>query len=264
MNISIKNVLDALTTPVVPIENNVDELEFGNPDTLVTGIATTFLATQEVIEKAKALGINLIISHEGIFYSHRFNPKIAEDNSVYQKKCETLKESGIAIYRYHDYTHRYIPDVITAGLLKKLSWESYEVKNKQFASILEIPEMTVQEIIAHVKNKLEISNIRFIGDLSMPCKHIGVLVGYRGSGESVIPLVEKENLDIVIYGEGPEWETPEYIRDAVYQGKNKALIVLGHRESEADAMDYLANELQEKFPSVPVKFIAETPVFKTI
>jgi putative NIF3 family GTP cyclohydrolase 1 type 2 len=98
----------------------------------------------------------------------------------------------------------------------------------------------------------------------MPCKRAGILVGYRGSGDTVIPIVEKENLDIVIYGEGPEWETPEYMRDAVYQGKHKALVVLGHRESEADSMEYLAKELQEKFPGVPVKFIGETPVFKTI
>lgn len=264
MNITIKNVIDALTTPFVSIENNVDELQFGDPNTVVTGIATTFLATQEVIEKAKALGINLIISHEGIFYSHYFNPKIAEDNSVYQKKCQTLKESGIAIYRYHDYTHRYSPDVITAGLLKKLDWESYEVENKQIASILELPEMTVEAIIAHIKNKLGISTVRYIGNLSMPCRRAGILVGYRGSGETTIPLVEKENLDIVVYGEGPEWETPEYIRDAVYQGKNKALIVLGHRESEAAAMDYLAQELQEKFSTVPVKFISQPPVFKTL
>jgi putative NIF3 family GTP cyclohydrolase 1 type 2 len=264
MRISIKNIIDFLTTPVILIENTVDKLDFGNPDAIVTGVATTFLATQEVIEKAKTLGVNLIISHEGIFYSHRYNPKITEDNSVYQKKCQTIEDSGMAIFRYHDYTHRYVPDVITAGLLKALGWENYEVENKQIASILEIPEMTVQDIIAHVKKELGISNIRYIGDLTMPCKRVGILVGYRGSGETTIPLLEKENLDMVIYGEGAEWETPEYIRDAVYQGKNSSLIVLGHAESEAAAMNYLAQKLQEEFPNVPTHFIAETPIFKIL
>lgn len=262
MNISIKNIIDILTTPVIPIENTVDKLEFGNPDTIVTGIATAFLATQEVIEKAKNLGANLIISHEGIFFSHRCNSKILEANTVYEKKLETIEDSGIAIFRYHDYPHRYVPDMITAGLLKNLGWETYAVENKQIASILEIPEMTVQNIITHFKKQLGISNIRFIGDLSMPCKRIGILVGYRGSGETSIPLLEKENLDMVIYGEGPEWETPEYIRDAIYQGKHRALIVLGHAESENPAMEYLAEQLQNKFPSIPVHFIAQAPIFK--
>lgn len=262
MCVCIQNIIDALTTPVIPIENTVDKLEFGNPDSVVAGIATTFLATQEVIEKAKTLGVNLIISHEGIFFSHKCNPKISEVNTVYQKKQKTIKESGISIFRYHDYIHRYVPDGITAGLLQALGWESYEVENKQIASILEIPEMTVQDVITHVKNELNIQHIRFIGDLSMPCRRIGVLVGYRGNGETTIPLLEKENLDMVIYGEGPEWETPEYIRDAVHQGNKKALIVLGHAESESQAMNYLAQRLQKKFPDVPVHFIPQPPVLK--
>lgn len=264
MNITIQNVIDAITTPVIPIENTVDKLEFGSADTVVTGIATTFLASQEVIEQAKSLGINLIISHEGIDYSHRCNPKIIDANSVYERKCEVIQESGIAIFRYHDYIHRYVPDVITEGLLKNLGWDNYEVENKQIASILEIPEMTVQEVINHIKKELGISSIRYIGDLSMPCRRLGVLVGYRGSGETTIPLFEKEKLDLVIYGEGPEWETPEYIRDAVYQGKKKALIVLGHAESEKQAMNYLAEKLQKKFSSVPVHFIAQAPIFKIL
>ncbi len=264
MEIRIQNVIDELTTPFVPIENTVDKLDFGNTDTIVTGIATTFLATQEVIEKAMSLGINLIISHEGIFYSHRANPKITEGNGVYEKKYQTIEDSKMAIFRYHDYTHRYTPDVITAGLLKELGWEAYETENKQIASILEIPEITVQAAVAHIKKQLGISNLRLVGDLTMPCRRVGVLVGYRGSGETVIPIIEKENLDLVIYGEGPEWETPEYIRDAIRQGKNRALIVLGHAESEAYAMNLLAMQLQDKFPSVPVSFIAQPPIFNML
>jgi hypothetical protein len=98
----------------------------------------------------------------------------------------------------------------------------------------------------------------------MSCKRVGVLVGYRGGGESVLPLFEKENLDLVIYGEGPEWETPEYVRDAVRQGRKKALIVLGHAESEMPGMEYFARELQEKFPSIPVHFLPEKSVFRIL
>lgn len=45
-----------------------------------------------------------------------------------------------------------------------------------------------------------------MGDLSMECRRVGILVGYRGTGEMIIPLFHKESLDLVIYGEGPEWE----------------------------------------------------------
>ena len=78
----------------------------------------------------------------------------------------------------------------------------------------------------------------------------------------MIPLIESKKLDLVIYGEGPEWETPEYIRDAVYQQSGGAIIALGHAESEMPGMKYIAEMLKQSFPDIPVKFIPQAPVFK--
>ena len=143
-------------------------------------------------------------------------------------------------------------------------WQGYEVKDLQTASVLVIPEMAVQDIALYLKKRLGIGYLRIAGDLTMPCTRIGLLVGYRGRGELAINLIEKEDLDLVIYGEGPEWETPEYIRDALQQGKRRALIALGHAESEAPGMEYLARWLKEKFPDVPVHFIPQQPIFKIL
>lgn len=264
MNILIKNILDALTTSVLPMEHTVDKLEYGDPYSTVEGIAVTFLASQEVIVKAKALGANLIISHEGIFYSHWDKRDILRMNPVYQKKHQTIEESKMAVYRFHDNIHNYIPDGIMKGLLQSLGWQNYEVENQPEASIIVIPEVTLQDVIYHVKNCLGTEFIRFIGDTTMPCKRIGLLVGYRGGEELTIPLFEKQNVDLVIYGEGPEWETPEYVRDAIHQGSQKALIVLGHAESEVPGMKYLTHWLQEKFPCIPVHFIPQEPIFRIL
>jgi putative NIF3 family GTP cyclohydrolase 1 type 2 len=264
MNIIIQNILDALTSHEVSQETFVDKLEYGNPASVVEGVAVTFLATHEVIEKANSLGVNLIITHEGIFYSHWDKRELLQSNLVYKKKFQVIEESGMAIVRYHDYIHKCLPDGIMAGLLNSLDWQAYEVESQKAASLLILPEMTMQEVILYIKKKLNIQYVRFIGDLAMTCRRIGLLVGYRGSGELVIPLFEKENLDLVIYGEGPEWETPEYIRDAVYQGKQKALIVLGHAESETPGMEYLTQKLQDKFPSIPIHFIRQKPIFQIL
>jgi NIF3 (NGG1p interacting factor 3). len=101
-----------------------------------------------------------------------------------------------------------------------------------------------------------------MGDLSMPCRRIGVSVGYRGGGELVVPLFENKILDVMVCGEAQEWETPEYVRDALHQGNHKAMIVIGHAESEMPGMKYLAQWLQENFPSVPVHFMPQEPLFK--
>ena len=46
-----------------------DRFKFGGPDTVVTGIATTFMGTFEAITKASALGLNMIIPHEDTYWN---------------------------------------------------------------------------------------------------------------------------------------------------------------------------------------------------
>jgi putative NIF3 family GTP cyclohydrolase 1 type 2 len=262
MAVRIQEVIDALTAPADPVVPTVDRLEPGNPDTIVNGIAVTFLATQEIFEKAKNLGANLVISHEGIFYSHQDRREMLKGDPVYEQKSRMLDESGMAVFRFHDNIHHYHPDAVTQGLLQSLGWIRYEVENLPIASILEIPETTLKDIVSMVKNRLCLPYVRFVGNPAAPCRRVGVLVGFRGSGDIVIPFFNGKNLDLVIYGEGPEWETPEYVRDAVYQGKKKALIVLGHAESEAPGMERFADSLREKFPGLPVHYIPYKPIFQ--
>jgi putative NIF3 family GTP cyclohydrolase 1 type 2 len=264
MAITIQHVLDKLMEPVSEIPNTVDTLKSGNPNMEVKGIATTFMATQEVIQQAIDLGTNLLITHEGLFYSHIDNMEILENNQVYMEKRRLIDESGIAIYRFHDYLHRYQPDGIMDGLIEALGWKSYVEKIQPASTLVKVPPMTVNEIAEYVKEKLGIEYVRTVGDLSGICTRIGLLAGYRGGGVLSIPLFEQENLDLIISGEGPEWEAPEFVRDAVYQGKEKALLVLGHAESEVPGMKSLAEWIQTIFPEIPVHFISEKPLFQVV
>jgi putative NIF3 family GTP cyclohydrolase 1 type 2 len=264
MAITIQHVLDKLMEPVNEIPNTVDTLKSGNPNMEVKGIAITFMATQEVIQQAIDLGANLLITHEGLFYSHIDNLEILESNHVYMEKRRLINESGIAIYRFHDYFHRYQPDGIMVGLIEALGWESYVEKIQPTSTTVKIQPTPVREIAEYVKEKLGIEFVRTVGDLSGICTRIGLLAGYRGGGTLSIPLFEKENLDLIISGEGPEWETPEFVRDAVYQGKQKALMVLGHAESEVPGMKYLAEKIQATFSTIPVHYISERPLFQVV
>ncbi|AOZ94046.1 Nif3-like dinuclear metal center hexameric protein [Paenibacillus crassostreae] len=264
MSTTISDILQALKEPVDRIEAGVDVLCYGDPNDIVTGIATAFVASHDVIVRAKSLGVNLLITHEGLFYSHFGNKQLSAEDPVVREKQKFIEESGMAIFRYHDHIHKYQPDGIMTGLLQELEWNGNVEKHTSFVTILNFDNMTVHEVANHLKNKLNIQQVRVVGDTSMPCRRVGLLVGYRGGGEQVIPLYERENLDLIIYGEGPEWETPEYVRDAVFQKRKKALIVLGHAESEWPGMKYLVNWIQSEFPSIPVHFISEKPVFQIL
>ncbi len=49
------------------LKETVDTFKAGNPDTPVTGIAVTMMATLEVLQRAAANGQNLVITHEPSF-----------------------------------------------------------------------------------------------------------------------------------------------------------------------------------------------------
>src|SRR5271168_5363229 len=53
----------------------VDTFKAGNPDTPVTGIAVTMMATMDVLQRAVANHQNLIITHEPTFFSHQDTPE---------------------------------------------------------------------------------------------------------------------------------------------------------------------------------------------
>ncbi|NOV01481.1 Nif3-like dinuclear metal center hexameric protein [Paenibacillus planticolens] len=264
MAIRIQEILDHLIEPVGRLSVTVDTLKSGDPSTEVKGIATTFMATHHVIQTAIDRGVNLLITHEGTFYHHHDQIEPLLSDSVYLAKQKLIEESGIAIFRFHDYWHRYRPDGIMTGLIQALDWTSYVTENRPAASLLRIPPMTVEELAGYLKSKLGISFVRAAGDLSMTCTRVGLLAGYRGGGGMAIPLFQKDGVDVIIAGEGPEWETPEYVRDAVHQGRKRAFIALGHAESEEPGMKYLAEMLKAKFPDLPVHFIAEKQVFQSI
>ncbi|OAK67228.1 Nif3-like dinuclear metal center hexameric protein [Lederbergia galactosidilytica] len=264
MDITIQNIIEKLTKSVPELRETVDMLTSGKQEVAVSGIATTFIATHNVIRKAIELNVNLLITHEGIYYSHHGKQDQWLNDPVYLEKKRLIEQSQMAIFRFHDTIHLYQPDGIMLGLLRKLNWEPHVVKHHTTESILTFPPMGLGELAKYVKKKLNIPYVRVVGDLSLLCERIGISVGYRGGGENAIPLYQREQLDLLITGEGPEWETPEYVRDALQQGRNRGLILLGHAESEKAGMEYLAEIIQSMYPRTPVHFIDEKPVFQMI
>ena len=122
MSLTIRTIMEDLMGAVEQIAGTVDTLKPGNPEAEVTGIATAFCATQYVIEQTIAIGANLLITHEGVFYSHHDTSELFEGDPVYVTKKSVIEHSKLAIFRYHDYWHRQRPDGIMVGLLRELEW----------------------------------------------------------------------------------------------------------------------------------------------
>lgn len=260
----IQAILDRIiaSVPGAPFPKTVDTLKIGDPSAECTGIVVTFLATVEVIEQAAALGANLIITHEPTFYSHFDEDKGIESDSVVLAKRRLLDSHGLVIWRFHDYLHKLNPDPTVAGIAGAMGWTDYLIDMQPPCCYL-IPTLTLRDLLIQIKARLNLSAVRFAGNLAMPCAKIGILPGFPGRDRQ-IALLEGSGMDVVITGEMHEWETPEYGRDAARLGMNKALIILGHAASEEPGMRWIMPFLQEHAPGIAMTFIATGSPFQEL
>src|SRR2546430_6164378 len=81
----------------------VDTFKAGNPDTRVTGIAVTMMATLDVVQRAAANWQNLVITHEPTFYNHLDRPQGMEENdAVWKEKRAFIEENRLEVWRFRD------------------------------------------------------------------------------------------------------------------------------------------------------------------
>ena len=235
-------------------QSTVDTFKAGDPNTPITGIAVTMMATLDVIQRAAASGKNLVITHEPTFYSHLDQTGDLEQrhDTVLANKQAFIRDHHMVIWRFHDHWHRRNPDGIQAGMTHALGWEKFQ--NPTNAHLFTIPETTIADLAESVKRKLDIMALRVVGDPKMRVTKIGMIPGAAGSVNQ-IKMLERDDVEALLIGEVPEWETVEYVADAVSEHKRKALLLLTHIPSEQAGMEECARWLKTFVTEVPVEFV---------
>ncbi len=236
----------------------VDVIKTGDPETKVTGIVTTMFGTMDVLKKAVAMNCNLIIVHEPLFYNHLDETEMLKNDPVYIEKRKYIDDHNLVVWRFHDYIHSIKPDGILSGMVTKLGWKAYALDNN--LTDYRLPERTLNDLLAYLKNIFPGNAFYVVGNPGMKLSGVRLLCGAPGS-DAQIHALEDKNVDVVIAGEVPQWETYEYMRDAVAQGRNKGIIFLGHVNSEEAGMAWCADWLKGFVKDVPVTFIESGPAF---
>jgi len=243
-------------------DQTVDTFKAGNPDAPVTGVATTMMATLDVLRRAAAAGKNLIITHEPTFYDHldKTEDLEKENDAVLAAKQAFIKEHNLVVWRFHDHWHMRKPDGVQTGMIRALGWEKFQTPNN--IGMFVIPETTLGRLASDIKARLGIRAMRVIGDPNMKLTKVALAPGYPGFPRQR-QMLQREDVEALLMGEAREWETIEYGDDAVAAGKRKALIVLGHIPSEQAGMEECARWLKGFITEVPVEFIAAKEPFWT-
>ena len=262
-SLTARQVIERIQAHVgVPWQSDtVDTFKAGNPDTPVTGIAVTMMATLDVLKRAAASGNNLIITHEPTFFSHLDKPDdLAEGESdpVLAEKRAFIEQHKLVIWRFHDHWHARNPDGIQAGMVHALGWEKFQDPANQH--LFTVPRTTVEALASELKTRLGVHIVRVVGEPDMQVTRVAMSPGAAGFGSETRAL-EMPDIEVLVVGETREWETVEYVADAVTEGKHKALIILGHIPSEQAGMEECTRWLKDFVTEVPVSFVPSAEPF---
>jgi putative NIF3 family GTP cyclohydrolase 1 type 2 len=223
-----------------------DTFKVGDPNTEVKGIATTFMATLDLIQRAHAAGLNFVVTHEPTFWSDRDTVDELAADPVYKFKTDFCARNNIVVWRYHDHIHSRQPDLIWVGLARSLGWKDEPRRHFSF------PETTLGALAADVQQRMKIRSLRVVGDPKAKVSTAAVGMGYG------MPRVSPD-VDVVVGGENPEsggqFDGTPYVLDAASLGRNKGQIILGHAISEEPGMEDCANWLRGFVTEVPIQFI---------
>ena len=246
----IAEIIKHTGNPVIP--NTVDVIKEGDSQTTVTGIVTCMFATTDVLKQAVAKNCNLIVVHEPLYYNHLDATESFQKDSVFLEKRKIITDNKLVIWRFHDYIHSMRPDGIETGMINKLGWKNYVVKGTTNQFVL--PETTLKELLKTLKQIFPKNAFYVVGNPDMKLSNVRLAVGAPGSARHIM-LLEDKNVDVVVAGEAQQWETYEYMRDAVDQGRNKAIVFIGHINSEEAGMDYCSSWLKTFIKDLPVYFV---------
>ena len=241
---------------------SVDSVKAGDPSTNVTGIVTTSMATLAVLQQAVKARANFVITAQPTFYSRAdvpsppvgrgTTPPVAVPDRVFATKNEFITKNHLVVFRLSDHWRQRQPDPLAQGIAAALGWSKYASASdpRRF----EVPSLTLDALASRVKNGLRSrGGVRVMGDPRTIVRQIGLLPGTTPIQAALNML---PGVDVIVAGEVREWESVEYVRDKVFAGEKKGLILVGRVVSEEPGMNVCANWLKTFISEVPIRHIS--------
>jgi putative NIF3 family GTP cyclohydrolase 1 type 2 len=241
-----------------------DGFKAGDPSTKVKGIATTAMATVDVLKQAVQANTNLVVTFEPTFYSRADGqaptvptgrggavaPPAAPD-PVLQAKREYIEKNGLVVYRLRDHWQaRKENDMVTA-LAAALGWSAHRIKADDF--LYEIPQATAEQTVNLIRSKLNLrAGLRVVGDRKASIRRVLL---FPGSMTTATMWQRYTEADLILAGEVREWENTHFAADLFTAGEKHALVTTGRVVSEEPGMRACADWLKTVVKEVPAKWI---------
>lgn len=248
-----RRIKDASGQPWDPNPTD-DRIIYGNRAQPITGIATCFFASLDVLRQSRDKGLNYIVPHEASFYE-RYDDfaesVLVDEDPVVSAKKRFLDENGMVIQRLHAHAHSRPGDAIMTGLFERLGWQRYLSEDRP--RVVQLPQTTAIEVGRHIKRRLGRRTLRMFGDPNQPVSTVSVSGGMPGENIQ-IALLEAEGVDAVMLGEVREPEVLGYAQD-LSASRPVVVYLVGHTAEDFGMLN-VAQWLRTVFPGLPCEWIA--------
>lgn len=233
-----------------------DRIIYGRRDAPVTGIATCFTASIDVLRRARASGLNYIVPHEASFferYDDFAESAVRDDDPVLLAKKRILDASDMVIQRMHTHAHSRPGDAIMTGLIRQLGWDGLR-KEGPGMPLIELPAISAGDLGEHIARRLGRRTLRMLGDPSRTIRTLSVSAGMPGENVQIQQL--ESGCDAVLLGEVREPEVLGYAQDMA--ASRPVTVYLAGHTAEDPGMALVADWLKSVFPTLPVRWLGST------
>lgn len=235
--------------------DGLDGFRAGDPATVVKGIATTAMATVEVLRQAVKAHANFVLTYEPTFFSRadgRGPGGVTPDDPVVKAKREFIAANGLVVFRLRDHWQARKESDMVTGLAAALGWSAHRVKSDD--ALYEIPPATAEATVASVRRKLNLrAGLRVVGDRNATVRRVLL---FPGSMPTSVMWQRYSEVDMIVAGEVREWENTHYAADMFTAGEKRALVTTGRVVSEDPGMRACAEWLKTVVKEVPARWIA--------
>lgn len=228
----------------------------GREEKEVSAVYIALDATKEVIEEAKRVGADMLLTHHPMI----FKPlKQVSGRHFIGDKILTLAESGICYYAMHtNFDVMGMADAVADQLgledrkVLSVTYED-ELSKEGIGRIGALPmPMTLAECAEYVKNRCKIDQVKVYG---MPAETIVMAAVCPGSGKSCIEDAVRLGADVLITGDIDHHEGI----DSVEQGLT--VIDAGHYGLEKIFVPYMEEYCKRKLTGVEIYTAPEKEPF---
>jgi putative NIF3 family GTP cyclohydrolase 1 type 2 len=229
-----------------------DGFKAGDSATVVKGIATTAMATLDVLKQAAKANANLVLTYEPTFYGRADGrTPAAPDDPVIKAKRDFIEKNGLVVFRLRDHWQARKENEMVTGLAAALGWSARRVTKDD--ALYDIPPATAEETVALIRSKLNLrAGLRAVGDRKAVVRRVLL---HPGSMTPAIMWQRYSTVDMIAAGEVREWENTLYAADMFTAGEKRALVTLGRVVSEEPGMRACAEWLKGVVKEVPATWI---------